>query len=130
MTPPRIVQIELPPNLDELPAFARGEMMKALEAALFGVLPTPKDSLDERDEAIRDALALYTGKPSRRAKDLALDWSSYVANGWQRERDLIEVVGASEERRALHRLTKLNGGRARGWQQIYNIGDGHRHSTF
>jgi hypothetical protein len=141
MTPPRIVQIELPPNLDELPAFARGEMMKALEAALFGVLPTPKDPLDERDEAIRAAMNLYEEpKPplrskvlskSRRAKMLAGDWREYLGNAWLREQHLHELsASASTQRRMLHHLSRLNEGCALGWQQLVNIFEGHRHSTF
>jgi hypothetical protein len=104
-----------------------------IRAAIAGAGAPPRlDPLDARDEAIRDALGLlYTGKASRRAKDLAKDLSDYLSNGWARERQLEELEPpASEPRRAWHKIVRLNSGRGLSWLQILHVGEGHRGRNF
>ncbi len=87
-------------------------------------LPTRADRLAERDDAIRNALATHYGAMSRRAaaETLARDLARYVSGGWLRERELSELpAGASELRRALHQLAKLNDGASIRWRRIFDI---------
>jgi len=129
----RLVTIELPPNVDDLPEFARRCMMDALETAIFGQARELQSAspLDRRDAAIRAALTLYTGAPSRRAKTLANDLHSYLGNGWSREKEIQDLPPpASDSRRALHTVARLNGGRGLSWLQILHISEGHRGRNF
>jgi hypothetical protein len=78
----------------------------------------------EREDAVIDALALYGGSPSGRAKALATDLRSYAGNGWLRERVLITLpADAPEKRRAWHRLLRSRNGEPIGWRQILNISE-------
>jgi hypothetical protein len=73
----------------------------------------PQTPQRRRQVAIRTAMALYQGPPSRRAKDLADRYRAYLASGWLRERDLETLPEPrSTERVLLHRIARLNNGRA------------------
>ncbi|RTL88093.1 MAG: hypothetical protein EKK29_05810 [Hyphomicrobiales bacterium] len=75
--------------------------------------PSPKERLDARDEAIREALLLYDGPPTVRAKKLARDLLRPASN-------------ASAQRRAAAEVLRLNRGRPIGWRQLHDIGAGYR----
>lgn len=78
----------------------------------------------EREAAVLDALALYGGSPSGRAKALATDLASYAGNGWIRERSLVTLADdAPSKRRAWHRLLRSRHGEPIGWRQIFNIAE-------
>lgn len=91
--------------------------------------PTRAERLAQRDDAIRQALAsLYPDAlPSAAAEALAHDWGHYLSTGWARECDLLSLPeGASLRRRTLHKLARLNRGRALTWRQVWNIANGFR----
>ncbi len=80
--------------------------------ALFD--PAAVDEIKRRARCVEIAAALeiYSGAPSKRAKDLAHDWSRYLANDWQREKHLADLpAGTRSLPAALHRLSRLTEGR-------------------
>ena len=88
-----------------------------------------RDPLDERDDLIRGMRTHY-GKRSANgaATALAKEWEEYLSNGWSRERAAPTLPKASAHRRALHRISKLNGGAALSARQLISIFDGLRDS--
>jgi hypothetical protein len=75
-----------------------------------------------RAVAVRQAMNLYQGPPSRRAKELADRYRSYLASGWLRERDLESLPHPrTTERFCLHRLARRNEGGSLSWRTIYYI---------
>ena len=74
------------------------------------LIDPPRPLAERRRVAIRAALNLYEGPVSRRAKDLAASYRSYLASAWPREQALDELPDPrSTERTLLHRLARLNG---------------------
>jgi hypothetical protein len=92
-----MITVWLTGPVDEMPL---GERRKLVErfSALLGLAPdAPR--LAARDLAVREALKLYPGAPSRAAKDLTRDLSRYVDSGWARERDLPRALKGSPARK-------------------------------
>lgn len=88
---------------------------------------TRQERLNLRDAAIRDSHRLFPGPPTTAAKALAEALTRYLASAWLRERDIEHLAsGASDQRRALHRIARLNEGRSLAWRQVVNIVDGWR----
>jgi hypothetical protein len=59
---------------------------------------------------------------SRRAGELARHYAEYLGNGWKRERGLVNLPEpASTERKLLHRIAQLKGGRPLGPRQLLRI---------
>jgi hypothetical protein len=76
----------------------------------------------EREDAIVAALRLYEGELWTRAKALAVDLSSYAANGWRRECVLHDLPSnALSKRRSWHKILRSRGGAPIGDRQIYNL---------
>jgi hypothetical protein len=85
----------------------------------------PQSPQHRRAVAVRQAMNLYQGAPSRRAKQLADRYRSYLAGAWLRERNLVELPEPrSVEKVCLHRLARLNDGRSLGWRQLFDIATG------
>ncbi|WP_292532285.1 hypothetical protein [Methylocystis sp.] len=77
----------------------------------------------EREDAIVEALGLYSGSDRARATMLAAHLQAYAANGWLRECCLDELPDSkAPQRRALHRILRSRQGKPLGWRQIHNIG--------
>src|ERR1700682_5617712 len=88
-----------------------------LQPDMFLIDP-PRPLAERRRVAIRAALNLYEGPVSRRAKDLAASYRSYLASAWPREQALDAVPDPrSTGRTLLHRLARLNGGASLCWCQ-------------
>jgi hypothetical protein len=82
----------------------------------------PQSPRHRRAVAVRQAMNLYQGPPSRRAKELADRYRSYLASGWLRERDLESLPHPrTTERFCLHRLARLNEGASLSWRRIFDI---------
>jgi hypothetical protein len=96
---------------------ARPEYIAAIDPATAG-----QRKRRERDAAIVEALALYQGAPSARAKKLAVDWSRYLTTSWPRDRDKAELApGERQLRVAIHRISRLADGDALSAKQIERI---------
>jgi hypothetical protein len=91
--------------------------------ALFRILiDPPRPQAERRRVAVRQCLALYSGARSTRAKMLERRYRGYLAAGWLRERDLETLPEPrSTERLLLHRLARVNEGRALCWRHIIRI---------
>ena len=102
---------------DDLTDEEWSEVCRALcRIVVEGRPQTPKH---RRAVAVRTLLHLFEGPPYRQATRLADRYRAYLSAGWQREKVLEELPDfSSTERRLLHRLGKLNGGRALGWRQL------------
>jgi hypothetical protein len=86
------------------------------------LLGRPQSPKRRREIAIRQALALFDGPLSRRAKELERRYRSYLAAGWRSERDLETLPEPRlTERVLLHRLARLNEGAWLCWRRIFDI---------
>ncbi|WP_342360793.1 hypothetical protein [Terrarubrum flagellatum] len=110
---------------EKLPA-EDGERLRelALEIALRPAprLEWPMSAAErgERDKAIREARGLFAAMtPSGAAKALASEWERYASTAWLQEID--SAPSGSTKRQALHRLCRLNRGRALSWRAILDI---------
>lgn len=75
-----------------------------------------------RRVAVRQALHLYSGARSNRAKRLADRYRQYLATGWLREHELETLpYPRTTERVLLHRLARLNEGAPLRWRRIFDI---------
>jgi hypothetical protein len=77
---------------------------------------------ERRRVAVRTAMSLYEGSPSRRAKILERQYRAYLASAWRLERDLESLPHPrSTERVLLHRLARLNEGASLCWRRIFDV---------
>lgn len=99
------------------------EQWNEVASAICRILIDPPQSPRHRREvAVRQALNLYSGARSNRAKQLASRYRSYLASGWLRECDLETLPQPrSVERALLHRLARCNGGWPLSWRSILRI---------
>jgi hypothetical protein len=82
----------------------------------------PQSPRHRRAVAVRAALNLYSGSRYNRAMELERRYRAYLASGWLRERDMETLPEPrSVERVLLHRLARLNEGRALCWRHIIRI---------
>jgi hypothetical protein len=99
-----------------------GERGAAVHEISLAMISPPRPLAERKRVAIRQALALFEGSRSGRARLLEGAWQSYISNGWKRESDMESLAyPRSTERALLHRITRLNGGRSLGWRQIDRI---------
>jgi hypothetical protein len=70
------------------PALTAEEYQEAASEICRILIDPPLPQAERRAIAVRQALAQYQGAPSRRAKQLADRYRSYLAAGWLHERDL------------------------------------------
>jgi excisionase family DNA binding protein len=105
--------------VDDLTAEEKGDVVHEISLAMIS---PPRPLAERKRVAIRQALALFEGSRSGRARLLEGAWKSYISNGWKRESDMESLAyPRSIERALLHRITRLNGGRSLGWRQIDRI---------
>jgi hypothetical protein len=105
----------------DLPPEKRSESISAI---LRYCLDSPRPQAERRAVALRQAMSLYAGATSSRAKELERHYRAYLAIGWPRERDLETLPEPrSVERTVLHRLARCNQGRSLSWRQILRIMD-------
>jgi hypothetical protein len=87
----------------------------------------PRSQAEQRRVAVRAALGPLGpyrrhAAISRRAAELARRYGEYLGNGWKRERNLADLPEpSSTERRLLHRIARLNNGRALCAKQFLRI---------
>ena len=74
-----------------------------------------------RDESIREARQFFPGKPTPAAAALAKALVSYLATGWRREKESGPGQNASELRKALYRIARLNAGEVLSARHIARI---------
>ena len=74
-----------------------------------------------RDDAIRTALAHFSGPPTAAARALAAALAAYFCSGWPAERHLPVLPDASDRHRDLHSILRLNGGKPMGYRRILDI---------
>jgi hypothetical protein len=104
------------------PNLSPEEFNEAASAICRILIDPPQSPRHRRAVAVRQALAIYRGATSRRAKQLADRYRSYLASGWLRERGMEMLPEPrSTERVLLHRLARLNAGRSLCWRQIIRI---------
>jgi len=76
----------------------------------------------EHDDAIIEALLLYSGSDRARSIKLAAELLSYAANAWPRESGVDELPDSKpSRRRALHRILRSRQGKTLCDRQIRNI---------
>jgi hypothetical protein len=104
------------------PGLSAEEYQQAAGAICRHLVDPPQSPRHRRAVAVRQALNLYEGPVSRRAKELERRYRDYLASGWRRERDLEELPAPrSIERLLLRRLARVNDGRALCWRHIIRI---------
>jgi hypothetical protein len=82
----------------------------------------PEKPGHRRAVAVRQCLALYNGAQSARAKILERKLKNYLSSGWLRERDMESLPHPrSPEKVLLHRLARVNDGKALCWRQFLRI---------
>jgi hypothetical protein len=108
----------------DLPPEKRSESISAI---LGYCLDPPRPQAERRAVAVRQAmgpLGPYRchAAISRRAGELARRYGEYLGNGWKRERILANLPEPhSIERLLLHRIARLNNGRALCARQFLRI---------
>jgi hypothetical protein len=104
------------------PGASAEERGEAAHAICRYLIDPPRPQAERRAVAVKQILNLYPGAPSRRAKQLADRYRSYLASGWPREHDLETLPEPrSTERVLLHRLARCSAGRPLGWRQIIRV---------
>jgi hypothetical protein len=94
------------------------ERAEAAHAICRHLIDPPQSPKHRRAVAVRQAMNLFQGAPSRRAKELADRYRAYLASGWLRERDLESLPHPrTTERACLHRIARLSC-RERGWRFV------------
>jgi hypothetical protein len=94
------------------PGLSAEEWAEAAHAIARILVDPPRPVAERRRVAVRTALAQYEGPVSRRAKQLADRYRSYLAGAWLRERDLENLPHPrSTQHLLLHRIARCNGGR-------------------
>jgi hypothetical protein len=97
----------------------RGEAGHAVSLALIDP-PRSKDEL--RRVAAQQAMNLYDGSKTARARELSRKYNKYLAGGWRREQSLdVLPETCSIERKLWHRLAMINKGAHLGWRRIFDI---------
>lgn len=113
--------------LDRLVTLNREAAAARAEADRLAPPPSRADRIRSRDNAIRAALAAFYGDvpPSAGAKTLARELDRYASGAWARgERSMAELPeGASDLRRRLHHILRLNDGRALGWRRLLQLSE-------
>jgi hypothetical protein len=108
----------------DLPPDKRSESISAI---LRYCLDPPRPQAERRRIAVRQALGPLGpyrchAAISRRAGELARRYGEYLGNGWKREQSLTSLPEPSSiERRLLHRIGRLNNGRALCARQFLRI---------
>jgi hypothetical protein len=93
------------------PGLSAEEYAEASHAIFRHLVDPPQSPKRRREVAIRQALAIYEGPVSRRAKELERRFRLYLSGAWLRERNLVELPDPrSVEKVCLHRLARLNEG--------------------
>jgi hypothetical protein len=104
------------------PNLSAEEYQQAASAICRILADPPQSPKRRRAVAVRQALNLYSGARSNRAKQLASRYRLYLAGAWPREQAL-EVLPEprSTERVLLHRLARCNAGASLSWRRIFDI---------
>jgi hypothetical protein len=104
------------------PGISVEERAEVAHAICRFLVDPPRPVAERRRVAVRQALNLYSGARSSRAKELERKLKAYLAGGWRLERDLGTLPEPrSVERVCLHRLARLNNGRSLGRRQLDRI---------
>jgi hypothetical protein len=104
------------------PGLTRDQWNEMGSAICRILVDPPQSPQHRRAVAVRQALNLYSGARSNRAKQLAARYQTYLASSWRRERDLETLPEPrSTERVLLHRLARTNAGRSLRWRQLLRI---------
>jgi hypothetical protein len=104
------------------PGLSAEERGEAAHAICRILVDPPQPPRHRRAVAVRQALNLYQGALSHRAKELEREYRRYLASGWPGERDLESLPHPrTTERFCLHRLARLNEGASLGWRRIFDI---------
>lgn len=76
----------------------------------------------ERKNAIIDAIQLFDGDITTRAKALETELSSYLGNAWRRERAIENLpANSTPKRRAMHRIARSRNGKCLKFRRIFDI---------
>lgn len=112
------------------PGLSAEEYAEVAHAISRHLIDPPRPQDERRDVAIRQALGPLGpyrchAAISRRARELEQRYGEYLGNAWKRERNLADLPEpSSTERRLLHRIGKLNDGKALCARQFLRIWNG------
>jgi hypothetical protein len=96
------------------------ERAAAAHAICRYLIDPPQSPKHRRAVAVRQALNLYEGSISGRAKQLERRYRAYLGSGWRHEEHMESLPEPrSTERVLLHRLAKL--GAPSSWRQLFDI---------